>query len=168
MLRPLDLAICCPHNPLGPGPCYFSLIFLDFFFTTPFSTHPGQAEAHTRSLSTFTLSTKHRATLFADSRSLQPTPTLFSHLRHLSESILYIDAMKSALVLAALGAFCGAASAHAGHNHEMLHKMMKKARDVSPSDTADNLNCGCVTSVSTWYGEATCKSGCACIIICKC
>ncbi|KAF7511453.1 hypothetical protein GJ744_004642 [Endocarpon pusillum] len=63
--------------------------------------------------------------------------------------------MKPAFVLAALGAFCGAASAHAGHNHEMLHKMMAKARDVSPSHTTNNATCGCVTSVSTWYGEAT-------------
>ena len=75
--------------------------------------------------------------------------------------------MKSASVLAALGAFCGVASAHAGHNHEMLHKMMRKARDVSPSDTTHSTSCGCVTSVSTWYGEATCKSGHACVVIYK-
>lgn len=73
--------------------------------------------------------------------------------------------MKSASVLAALGAFCTAASAQTGHNHEMLHKMMRNARDMSPSDTTNNATCGCVTSVSTWYGEATCKSGHACVII---
>lgn len=73
--------------------------------------------------------------------------------------------MKSASVLAALGVFCGVASAHARHNHEMLHKMMKKANDVSFSNTVDTATCGCVTSVSTWYGEATCKFGCVSIVL---
>ncbi len=38
----------------------------------------------------------------------------------------------------------------------MLHKLMKKGGDVSPAGGSQNATCGCITSVVTWYGEATC------------
>jgi hypothetical protein len=66
--------------------------------------------------------------------------------------------MKSASVLAALGAILGVVSAHGGHNHDILHRLMKKGGDVSPASKTQNATCGCVTSVVTWYGEATCMS----------
>jgi exo-beta-1,3-glucanase (GH17 family) len=71
--------------------------------------------------------------------------------------------MKFASVLTALASVIGVASAHAGRNHEMLHKLMKKANDISPVNNINNATCGCITSVSTWYGEATCKPRSACI-----
>jgi hypothetical protein len=65
--------------------------------------------------------------------------------------------MKSASVLAALGAtLVGIVAAHGGHSHQMLHKLMKKGDEMSPVEGSNNATCGCVTSVVTWYGEATC------------
>ena len=66
--------------------------------------------------------------------------------------------MKSVPVLAALGALLGLVSAHGGHNHEMLRELMKKDAKVSPVNDTNSAECGCVTSVVTWYGDATCKS----------
>jgi exo-beta-1,3-glucanase (GH17 family) len=68
--------------------------------------------------------------------------------------------MKSASILIAVASVLGLASAHVGRNHEMLHKLMKKAHEVSPAGNTNNATCGCITSVSTWYGEATCKTRC--------
>jgi exo-beta-1,3-glucanase (GH17 family) len=68
--------------------------------------------------------------------------------------------MKSASILIALASLLGVVSAHVGRNHEMLHKLMKKAQDVSPVDNTNNATCGCITTVSTWYGEATRKTRC--------
>jgi hypothetical protein len=74
--------------------------------------------------------------------------------------------MKSASVLAALGAVVGVASAHARHNHQFLHQLMKKGSDeVSPVNGTNGEGCGCVTSVVTWYGEATCKFQLAYMIV---
>lgn len=73
--------------------------------------------------------------------------------------------MKSATVLAALGATLGVVSAHGGHNHDALHRLMKKRDDVSVPSEENGTECGCVESVVTWYGEATCK--CIPVIIWK-
>jgi hypothetical protein len=65
--------------------------------------------------------------------------------------------MKAASVVAALGATLSVVSAHGGHRHNNLHRLMKKGDDLSPASDTNNATCGCVTSVVTWYGEATCK-----------
>ena len=69
--------------------------------------------------------------------------------------------MKAAFFLAALGQ-TGVAFAHAGHNHGILHRLAKKDGDVSPVYETGDDGCACVTSVVTWYGDATCESGFAC------
>ena len=65
--------------------------------------------------------------------------------------------MKSASMLAAIIAtLVSVVAAHGGHNHQLLHMLMKKGTDVSPVGDSNNATCGCFTSVVTWYGEATC------------
>ena len=64
--------------------------------------------------------------------------------------------MRSAPVLAALGAVLSVVSAHGGHNHHQLHRLMKKGDDMSPAADSSNATCGCVTTVTTWFGPATC------------
>lgn len=73
--------------------------------------------------------------------------------------------MKSASLLTALGAIIGVASAHGVHNHEALHRLMKRAGEMSLVNDSNGEECGCVTSVVTWYGEATCKSEDASMIV---
>lgn len=98
---------------------------------------------------------QHRVSLFADICSLLTGLDLSSPSRHFLGKKQ--NTMKSASLLAALGATFAVvvAAAHGGHTHQMLHKLSKKGDEMSPVGGSPNATCGCVTSVVTWYGEAT-------------
>lgn len=66
--------------------------------------------------------------------------------------------MKAASLFAALWQI-GIAFAYGQHDHEMVHRLMKKDGYVSPAAESGADGCTCVTNVVTWYGDATCESG---------